>query len=1093
MFSRYRTAARNDSLRDPIRAMGRLAGIYERDMNASMSEDMRTKYASGVYYNHPQLNFRYGIELEFLASHNRFVIGNRINSCMFEQNSDWWRRSFDPFSVIDPDRELAVKPTDIQVGPDFNQYSSFFFEVTSNHASKSHKGVPTCENRGTSGMRIENDGSVTLDIDYTGITFWSQKANDELRGTDVNSEADPRTGQGRLKDGFRGLRDAYADHHFPGIDPTLIEYTLKGRNKWNDLDYNPENRNYDPTSTRSRYDPERSLKLTFFNELVSNVLTNAHTPYPNYAGSSGSATKLLPLGTLLLDNALNHMKAHNTVIGVQDMGFHVHLSEFPMIESKPLRKEYIIGFFKLFYIFEPLLYAYNPGYRSRSVFCQSMQSIFTLQDLMTLNTEQIWDALMSGRVNGVNRVERNTPDQTNGARYVSFNITNCRDIEGAINTIEIRLGHSTFSSYYIQAFVNLLQNLYRLSIALTRAARNATPPQDPSLFQNSLLRIAQDGYLPDYCLQPSTFYDRASERPSPDFSGDGFTPNGRPIYGFFTHNRRADRQTILNGLESLLYMLIQQRDIIGYLHGYMNYYHALGRGWCCENNIDAGSVDQVFHGVDTFQRGGVIPTWNRFRFVTMGVDYLLNTGVTNLDHDCQHCSRGGDGGCTGLYNQGNSLSLGGDRSFTQAEYIDESQLYRVRCDGETYGIRSKVQTELIAQKRLAARAPSRSSTASTGSRRPPNIPSSASTAVSGRSNANGSRSTPAPQYYDPSGLGRYITQPNATGGIAPSPRTAPNATRRANTRGFSGPDWFGPGSLPFSSAAPPVASPPPIPVDPRGTYIGPLQYQGASIDVYQQPGESRDAAVKRAKTTIELCFADEQYCIRKGLFEKYNIHLITRGGKRKTKRAKKMIGGANANKAGNMTDTMFSKYANPTKADFPEDQLLDPNAPRIMNSRINKGADRILLLQKDGKYEANLVDWVGDYSPMTILSDIVNDLVTQNIVTPQQLEVLEEQRYIDYYVFNTTDDAHIQQLSKELDPFGFDEATVKAIQAVYLKYSAVKTNQNVVKKVNTTRKTVSKMIKRNKTRQLSKNLQKGMNLQKGAQQNNINQQTIVAV
>ena len=44
-------------------------------------------------FSHPGLNCRYGIELEFISSANKYVIGSRINSCMYESQDKWWRKT----------------------------------------------------------------------------------------------------------------------------------------------------------------------------------------------------------------------------------------------------------------------------------------------------------------------------------------------------------------------------------------------------------------------------------------------------------------------------------------------------------------------------------------------------------------------------------------------------------------------------------------------------------------------------------------------------------------------------------------------------------------------------------------------------------------------------------------------------------------------------------------------------------------------------------------------------------------------------------------------------------------------------------------
>ena len=42
---------------------------------------------AAIHYHHPGLNCRYGVELEFLSSSNRYALGNRVNSCMWNHLS----------------------------------------------------------------------------------------------------------------------------------------------------------------------------------------------------------------------------------------------------------------------------------------------------------------------------------------------------------------------------------------------------------------------------------------------------------------------------------------------------------------------------------------------------------------------------------------------------------------------------------------------------------------------------------------------------------------------------------------------------------------------------------------------------------------------------------------------------------------------------------------------------------------------------------------------------------------------------------------------------------------------------------------------
>ena len=65
----------------------------------------------------------------------------------------------------------------------------------------------------------------------------------------------------------------------------------------------------------------------------------------------------------------------------QKSGLHIHLSEFPIVDTAS-KINLVIGFIKLFYVFEPLIFSFFPEYRANSDFCQSLQSIFNRQEMI---------------------------------------------------------------------------------------------------------------------------------------------------------------------------------------------------------------------------------------------------------------------------------------------------------------------------------------------------------------------------------------------------------------------------------------------------------------------------------------------------------------------------------------------------------------------------------------------------------------------------------------------------------------------------------------------------------------------------------------
>jgi hypothetical protein len=171
-------------------------------------------------------------------------------------------------------------------------------------------------------------------------------------------------------------------------------------------------------------------------------------------------------------------------------GFHLHVCEDrrPVqgqpawsINSQP-RKNMLIGFVKLFYIFEHFLFSLFPKYRSSSQWCRSYQSIFNFNEIRNSSVNVIWDVLTGA--NNIIAQRQNGRDY----RYISLNFKNCRvepDGTTGIGTIEFRIGHSTFDSEFIQAYINLIQNLFNFNLYLD----SLNPDGNPCGMQNILMEL----------------------------------------------------------------------------------------------------------------------------------------------------------------------------------------------------------------------------------------------------------------------------------------------------------------------------------------------------------------------------------------------------------------------------------------------------------------------------------------------------------------------------------------------------------------------------------------------------------------------------
>ena len=540
-------------------------------------------------FNHPSFNSRYGLELEFCSNVNKYVIANRMNSCMWNQNSEWWRRNYNGLQRMDT--QVAGGAKSLKNNGSYDEWSSFFIEVVEDRHDSTHKGDETCGNRGSAGSKIEFDFSVTINNEKRGLTLWSNSTSVQRPGGG-DALHYPETSLKESVDGglwnkwtvnWRGLRDVICDANYvTPPDKTSAEFTRRAGYIW-----------HMAAAAATLDEQERKLLMWYQNEYVSPILNNEYIPYPsalsyNAAGESVVEAGSLPYGSLLIDNIFNHMKSHANVIAVQDMGFHLHLSEFPRIESINERKMMIIGFVKLFYMFEPMFYACHPAYRACSKYCQSLQSVLSYENIRSENETLIWNYLVNNpHVYDQGNYQLPFPvgeRRELGSRYLSINLQNC--VGGGIGTIEIRLGHSTFSSKFVQAYINALQSLFHFNLSLH--SLNRASGLTYCHHQNAILDLMTiRNVLPSYCYRDNGYYNTRPHHVGvynpllpPTFAG-------RPMYGFFVSNPdRAQRTSIIRHLIFFFNILTGAKQSLEILTDYINYYHTSDRNWNSQDSID---------------------------------------------------------------------------------------------------------------------------------------------------------------------------------------------------------------------------------------------------------------------------------------------------------------------------------------------------------------------------------------------------------------------------------------------------------------------------------------------------------------------------
>ena len=622
-------------------------------------------------FTHPGLaRITYGIELEFLSSSNRYIISSGANSCMLRQNNHFWKNNinYQNARIAEPGKIITNNPDT------FDEWSSYFIQDSYDHGSVSFKGDVICQNIGPAGLRIEDDPSVNFN-NILPTQVWSSRAGDNFFDTELLDNGNEI---------LNALRPAGQQFINRNNNPTNKERILNGNYAYNLVDLISTN-----------------------NETVTQILNNRNLRYPlvninfrNNAVAPNWQPGRIPFGCAVIDNFINHITSHGSVLFTQPgHGFHLHICEDRTpawsIDSQP-RKDMLIGFVKLFYIFEPFLFSLFPKYRSSSGWCRSYQSIFNFNEIRYSTVNGLWDVLT-----GVNNV---IWTRTNGDyRYIALNFKNCRP--GGIGTIEFRIGHSTFDSEFIQAYINLIQNLFNFNLYLD----SLNPPGNPCGMQNIYMDIAcKLGCFPSYVFQSNASY--AAGNAAVGFVNAG-NP-GRPVSGFFDSLQgQVLRTHVISRQILLLVLLLNNIACMQILIQHINYYHtSQGPVSRFKTSTDLNQIDMTAIQIINLQQNPVnviqllanIPLFlnntNIFYSLRMFSNYLPNVNKFNLHDVCRNCIKNEAGNCyINKYNNGNPLVNGAQRNINDViQNRDQSRLYYRNCNGVSYYVKS--QPELIFKK-----------------------------------------------------------------------------------------------------------------------------------------------------------------------------------------------------------------------------------------------------------------------------------------------------------------------------------------------------------------------------------------------------------
>lgn len=331
----------------------------------------------------------------------------------------------------------------------------------------------------------------------------------------------------------------------------------------------------------------RYINYPFMLENPIRVTNNIITPIPRFGN--------IPLGIAMLDNILCHLKAHKTVLFTQRVGLHIHLS-YPEIDMRqnqdypgdvlPLdphggcwegevdangigiccwdpanlarwtlnnQTYYAIGFLKLWYLFEPLMMSFFPEYRSCNTWAQSIQSVFTWGEISGgLTPQEIFLTMITGNLRCHGRCF------AGHARYLAINFQNLKQNNNS-GTIEIRCGHGTFNSKFLQALINIYHNLFEFSKMIIDNSIRAGETYIQSIERIDLLLTnikPYDETVPYYCDQTTAEYNLRTKNDwiiAPDNVIPGNLANytldeldirhGQPLGGFFRCTQTRDLRT----------------------------------------------------------------------------------------------------------------------------------------------------------------------------------------------------------------------------------------------------------------------------------------------------------------------------------------------------------------------------------------------------------------------------------------------------------------------------------------------------------------------------------------------------------------------
>jgi len=687
------------------------------------------------------LNCNYGIELEFYHINNdqktsRYVLGNKINNCIFNQNHEFFYKfNFNPMSQ---DTILTQQLTHIYPNPqpnaitrdqNFGQWTNAMTEVMSEYHASTHNGATmnNTNHRGMSGFKIEKDGGVILS---------------SMGPADQNNGFYPQANLAGHLNNHNKIAVWKRQPH--AIIDGMTRTINSGTTQLNIVDVHDFFNAYNTT-------------FCYQTELVSPILKDEQFLLPNDSGD----LQPFPWGSILMNNMIEHMKSHNSTLFVQNDGLHIHISKNRANNialnngSHNITPVEAVGFAKLFWLFEPLFVSGEPRYRSDNNVggYQSIQSLFTYGELKNQNITDIYNVLTSnvGLPGRANRRERNGAGNLAGAlheaRYLSLNFCN---LVGGIGTIEYRIGHGTFDGKAIQLHTHLLQVLFQFNLSLISIA----PAANPHSFIDHILDIGYNfGGIPYYCCTTSTIYDTVP--PNQTFisnSNNKFFPQnmpplaanlGRPLYGFFNScYGKQHRTKIISTLANLFISLTGADAGIRSLTDYINLYHndaivpaPLRADFSAYPgfNTNAGGGDLEPIDVNPFiaaystyatgawqttpgpgNPGNAVPSNDP----TVGIRYFSNTrllrfnpyemftnyspapGLHNLTHASRSCSLSDTGAPSLSYNNGDQLVWADIHPRkTRRHYSEQRRLFRDQVNqGAELNNIGKLQSELLNSK-----------------------------------------------------------------------------------------------------------------------------------------------------------------------------------------------------------------------------------------------------------------------------------------------------------------------------------------------------------------------------------------------------------